>query len=223
MLGTAAYMSPEQARGIPVDKRADIWAFGCVVFEMLTARAPFPGATSTEVVAAILEREPDWPALPAQTPVTLRRLLKRCLHKDPAHRLHDIADARVELEEIATAPSETVAVPTATRRGRALMIAAAVTLIASLAAGALGWFLRPSSPAAEVRLEITTPPTSDASLAVSPDGLKVVFVARSGSTRSCGSARSTRRRRGRCPGRSGLPVRSGHRTAVRSGFLPARS
>ena len=100
VLGTAAYMAPEQAKGVPVDKRADIWAFGCVLFEMLTARAPFPGATSTEVVAAILEREPDWPALPAQTPVTLRRLLKRCLHKDPAHRLHDIADARIELEEI---------------------------------------------------------------------------------------------------------------------------
>ena len=179
VLGTAAYMAPEQAKGVPVDKRADIWAFGCVLFEMLTARAPFPGATSTEVVAAILEREPDWPALPAQTPVTLRRLLKRCLHKDPDHRLHDIADARIELEEIGTATSETAAGPTYSTRPR-LMTAAAVTLIASLAAGALGWFLRPSSPAAEVRLEITTPPTSDASLAVSPDGLKVVFVARSG-------------------------------------------
>ena len=149
VLGTAAYMAPEQAKGVPVDKRADIWAFGCVLFEMLTARAPFPGATSTEVVAAILEREPDWPALPAQTPVALRRLLKRCLHKDPDHRLHDIADARIELEEIGTATSETAAGPTHSTRPR-LMTAAAVTLIASLAAGALGWFLRPSSPASEV-------------------------------------------------------------------------
>ena len=221
VLGTAAYMAPEQAKGVPVDKRADIWAFGCVLFEMLTARAPFPGATSTEVVAAILEREPDWPALPAQTPVALRRLLKRCLHKDPDHRLHDIATRASSWKRWRRDVRDRRG-PTHSTRPR-LMTAAAVTLIASLAAGALGWFLRPSSPASRYRLEITTPPTNDASLACRPTASRWSSWPDQAMSRSCGSARSTRRRRDRCRGPSGLPVRSGHRTAVRSGFLPARS
>ena len=97
--GTAAYMSPEQARGKAVDKRTDIWAFGCVLYEMLTARPAFRGETSSDTIAAILEREPDWSALPAQTPVSIRRLLQRCLEKDPKRRLRDIGDARLEIEE----------------------------------------------------------------------------------------------------------------------------
>ena len=98
--GTAAYMSPEQARGKAVDKRTDIWAFGCVLYEMLTARPAFAGGeTVSDTIAAILEREPDWSALPAQTPVSIRRLLQRCLEKDPKRRLRDIGDARLEIEE----------------------------------------------------------------------------------------------------------------------------
>jgi Tol biopolymer transport system component/tRNA A-37 threonylcarbamoyl transferase component Bud32 len=97
--GTAAYMSPEQARGKAVDKRTDIWAFGCVLYEMLTARAAFPGQTLAVTIAGILEREPDTSALPAQTPVSIRRLLKRCFEKDPKRRLRDIGDARLEIEE----------------------------------------------------------------------------------------------------------------------------
>ena len=97
--GTAAYMSPEQARGKAVDKRTDIWAFGCVLYEMLTARPAFGGETVSDTIAAILEREPDWSALPAQTPVSIRRLLQRCLEKDPKRRLRDIGDARLEIEE----------------------------------------------------------------------------------------------------------------------------
>ena len=97
--GTAAYMSPEQARGKAVDKRTDIWAFGCVLYEMLTARPAFRGETVSDTIAAILEREPDWSALPAQTPVSIRRLLQRCLEKDPKRRLRDIGDARLEIEE----------------------------------------------------------------------------------------------------------------------------
>ena len=97
--GTAAYMSPEQARGKAVDKRTDIWAFGCVLYEMLTARPAFRGETVSDTIAAILEREPDWSALPAQTPPSIRRLLQRCLEKDPKRRLRDIGDARLEIEE----------------------------------------------------------------------------------------------------------------------------
>ncbi len=99
ILGTAAYMSPDQARGKPVDKRTDIWAFGCVLYEMLTGRVPFPGETISDTVAAILGREPDWRALPAATPARVRWLLRRCLEKDPKGRIHDIADARLEIDE----------------------------------------------------------------------------------------------------------------------------
>ena len=100
ILGTAAYMSPEQARGKPVDKRADIWAFGCVLYEMLTSRSAYAGDTISDTIARILEREPDWRALPAATPPTITRLLRRCLDKDPKRRLHDIADARIEIEDV---------------------------------------------------------------------------------------------------------------------------
>jgi eukaryotic-like serine/threonine-protein kinase len=99
ILGTAAYMSPEQARGLTVDKRTDIWAFGCVLYETLTARAVFAGETFSDTIAAILGHEPDWTALPAPTPASLRRLLQRCLHKDPKRRLRDIGDARADIDE----------------------------------------------------------------------------------------------------------------------------
>ena len=100
LLGTAAYMSPEQARGKPVDKRTDIWAFGCVLYEMLTGRSAFPGETISDTIASVLQREPEWAALPAETPAGIRRLLRRCLEKDPKNRLHDIADARIEVDDV---------------------------------------------------------------------------------------------------------------------------
>ena len=99
IVGTAAYMSPEQARGKPVDKRSDIWAFGCVLYEMLSGRRAFDGETATDVLAAIIDREPEWNALPSTVPSSVRRLLERCLEKDPKRRLRDIGDARVELEQ----------------------------------------------------------------------------------------------------------------------------
>ena len=99
LIGTAAYMSPEQARGKPVDKRSDIWAFGCVLYEMLSGRRPFVGETTTDVLAAIVDREPEWTALPATVPSSVRHVLERCLEKDPKRRLRDIGDARVELED----------------------------------------------------------------------------------------------------------------------------
>jgi serine/threonine protein kinase len=100
ILGTVAYMSPEQARGQAVDRRTDIWAFGCVLFEMLTGQPAFGGPTMTDVLAAILERDPDWSALPSATPLIIRRLLERCLEKDVKKRLRDIGDARIEFEEV---------------------------------------------------------------------------------------------------------------------------
>jgi eukaryotic-like serine/threonine-protein kinase len=99
LLGTAAYMSPEQARRQAVDKRADIWAFGCVLYEMLTGRAAFSASTVSDTLAAILDRDPDWTALPNTIPAAIHRLLRRCLEKDATLRLHDIADARIEIDE----------------------------------------------------------------------------------------------------------------------------
>ena len=98
MLGTAPYMSPEQARGKTVDKRTDIWAFGCVLYEMLTGRATFAGDTVADTLAAIVERDPVWTALPATIPSSIRQLLVRCVEKNPNRRLHDIADARIEID-----------------------------------------------------------------------------------------------------------------------------
>ena len=100
VMGTAAYMSPEQARGQSVDRRTDIWAFGCVLYEMLTGRVTFAGDTASDSMAKILEREPDWSALPAGTPAPVRRLLLRCLTKDPKRRLRDIGDVRLEIDAI---------------------------------------------------------------------------------------------------------------------------
>src|SRR3990172_13221671 len=122
ILGTAAYMSPEQARGKTLDKRTDVWSFGCCLFEALTGRAPFLGETVSDTLAKILETEPSWKALPGRTPSRIRELLARCLTKDPGMRLHDIADARVEivkaLAEPATSPRED-----STRDKRALIAA----------------------------------------------------------------------------------------------------
>ncbi len=117
VLGTAPYMSPEQARGKFVDKRTDIWAFGCVLYEMLAGRRAFPGETSSDTIAAILEREPDWSALPASTPLAVRRLLQRCLEKDPKRRLRDIADARADLDQRRSRSAADLRIPAVARVG----------------------------------------------------------------------------------------------------------
>ena len=134
ILGTAAYMSPEQARGLPVDKRTDIWAFGCVLFEMLTGTPAFARETATDTMAAVVSGDPPWTSLPPETPANIRRLLARCLEKDARRRLHDIADARIEIEDAMAAPAEPA--PVAPRRwsGVALSalwlgVAAAVVLL----------------------------------------------------------------------------------------------
>jgi len=127
-------MSPEQARGAAVDERTDIWAFGCVLFEMLTGKKPFDGETLTDTVAAIVKNEPDWRALPAGTPASLQSLIARCLSKDPAQRLHDIADGRLQIEEVLNDPvsSAAVAVPARNHREWAAWIAAVLFLGATL-------------------------------------------------------------------------------------------
>jgi eukaryotic-like serine/threonine-protein kinase len=106
LLGTAPYMSPEQARGKAVDKRTDIWAFGCVLYEMLTGHRAFGGDTTSDTIAAILEREPDWSALPPITPPQLRRLIECCLEKDPKERRRDIGDVRIDLDTLRVQPSD---------------------------------------------------------------------------------------------------------------------
>jgi Tol biopolymer transport system component len=137
--GTPAYMSPEQARGKPVDKRTDIWAFGAVLYEMLTARSVFGRETTSDTIAAVLERDPDWSPLPAETPAGIRRLLERCLEKDPRSRLRDIGDARLEIQEALgrAGPDR----PKAPAR-RTLRATAAVVLVAL--AGAAAWEMRRS-------------------------------------------------------------------------------
>ena len=136
ILGTAAYMSPEQARGKAVDRRADIWAFGVVLFEMLTGRKLFEGETVSDVLAAVLTREPQWAALPPRHPGRVRRLLERCLERDPKLRLRDIGEARVGLlpERLTEAPSSTT---TALTRGQWLLRAAPWLLALGLGAAAL--------------------------------------------------------------------------------------
>ena len=184
MLGTAAYMSPEQARGKAVDKRADIWAFGCVLYEMLTGRRTFAGDEVSDVLASVLAREPDLAALPVTAPPSIRRLLRRCLQKDRNERLRDIGDARSEIRDaLANADPEVaiVPVPGSDRRSRERLawIAALAALTLALAASLI-FASRPSPAASELRLEITTQPTTDpASLAISPDGQTLAFVATS--------------------------------------------
>ena len=185
ILGTATYMSPEQARGKPVDKRTDIWAFGCILYEMLTGRLAFGGATVSDTIGAILEREPAWEALPPSTPRGIRQLLHRCLDKDLTRRLRDIGDARIEIIEIGETQQSSRggkadnSIETGAGSGRIERIAwtSALALVAVVAGVFGAQALRPGPIPAEIRLEINTPPSRAPWLALSPDGLKIVYVA----------------------------------------------
>ena len=189
ILGTAAYMSPEQARGTAVDKRADVWAFGVVLYEMLTAKRLFTGATVSDTIAAVLKAEPDWTTLPTDTPPAIRRLLRRCLEKDRKRRLTDAGAARLEIDDALTAsptadgPSAAGApTTTASSRGRLPLLAAlavAAALIAAMATPTLRYLRQTPPPVPpESRLEIVTPATSQPeSFALSPDGRQIVFAA----------------------------------------------
>jgi serine/threonine protein kinase/Tol biopolymer transport system component len=183
ILGTAAYMSPEQARGSAVDKRSDIWAFGVVVYEMLTGRALFAGETVSDTLAAVLKSDPDWNALPAGPPASIRRLLRRCLERDRKRRLHDIGDARIEIEE-ALAEPQAPAAPAPTKQQRLGWIAAAALLLSVFGIWQL-WragHLPKNDPV--IRFHIPMPSGGrfvpegafGGGLAVSPDGRTVAFV-----------------------------------------------
>jgi Tol biopolymer transport system component len=135
VIGTAAYMSPEQARGQSIDKRTDIWAFGCVLYEMLTGRRAFAGGTKSDTIAAILHRDPDWSVLPASLPPDIARLLRRCLEKDLARRLRDIGDTRADLDESVGGGAATASTPTSPLRRSAWMVwlpTAAAAIMATL-------------------------------------------------------------------------------------------
>jgi Tol biopolymer transport system component len=180
ILGTAAYMAPEQARGKSADKRADMWAFACVLFEMLTGRRAFPGDEVSDTLAAVIRGEPDWHTLTDETPAPIRRLLRRCLVKDPKGRVADASIARIEIDEALNGATDVPTTATAVQRRERFVWASAVMVVAALAAAALVWSLRAAQPAGEIRLDIATPPTADpGSLAISPDGRRIVFVATS--------------------------------------------
>ena len=148
IMGTAAYMSPEQARGRTVDRRTDVWAFGCVLFEMLGARAPFQGEDIAETIGAIIHKEPPWTSLPATTPAIVRTVLARCLEKDPKQRFHDIGDVQLALSGAFQAPVTPGAIGAAgdadagsrtTRPASRVWQAAAALLALTTVAGATAW------------------------------------------------------------------------------------
>ncbi len=178
LLGTAAYMSPEQARGKPVDKRSDIWAFGCVLYEMLTGKQAFGGETVTDSLAAIVKNEPDWSALPESTPPQVRRLLQRCLEKDPKRRLRDIGEARILLDEPAPAITpQPASIPHPPAPIPRMPWAVAAAAAAAAAVGFWGWLGAPEPAARPVmRLTAALPSTTGARwLAVSRDGTRLAF------------------------------------------------
>jgi serine/threonine protein kinase len=173
ILGTAAYMSPEQARGLAVDRRADIWAFGCVLYECLTGASPFAGASISDVIAHVLEREPDWNALPLSSPRPLVRLIQRCLQKDTKKRLRDIADARVDLDEALIPPATTLVAATS---GWSLPWAVVVAAAATIAAA---WWLfstrEPIGPHLSRAIRLTNSAAHEFSPAISPDNKWVAY------------------------------------------------
>ena len=175
ILGTAGYMSPEQARGRSADKRSDIWAFGAVVWEMLTGRQLFGGETVTEVIAAVIKDAPDFNALPANTPTGLRRLLERCLERDPKLRLRDIGEARIALTR-ADEPRDVISSPAARSAGRVLLLALGALGVAA-AAGLAGWILKPGAPAAPVRrFDLPQTVADNRSAAFAPDGNRIAYI-----------------------------------------------
>jgi Tol biopolymer transport system component len=180
IIGTAAYMSPEQAKGKPADKRCDIWAFGCVLFEMLTGTRAFEGDDVAETLAAVLRAEPNWATLPADTPPSVRRLLRRALEKDRQSRLPDIAMARLEIDEAGNegAAHETRNAKQSFRVGR--IVWASAIVLAAAAAGVAGWFWKSTGRGGSdtpIRVELNMPVTGHPEgFALSPDGRSIVAV-----------------------------------------------
>jgi eukaryotic-like serine/threonine-protein kinase len=186
LLGTAAYMSPEQAKGRQVDRRADIWAFGCVVYEMLTGKMAFQGDSVADTLAAVIKQDPDWSRLPAATPLGVRQLLQRCLKKDAKQRLQAIGDARLALEEVLTGTPDAAPLPagevvSVSYWHRALPWALSGALAVALAAGALmvRFDPEPRAPAEAMRFQVRPAAmlANGGAFALSPDGRQLAFVA----------------------------------------------
>jgi serine/threonine-protein kinase len=183
ILGTAPYMSPEQACGKPLDARTDIWSFGCVLYEMLTGVRVFDGTTMTEVLAGILEREPDWrPLARVAVPENIKQLVRRCLQKAPRARLHSIGDARIELEETLAGRLPAASAPPPARSWLTVPLVLAALFLAAIGTAAWMWGRAPSTPPASVvRLTIDVPqdqafnPTWNSQVAFSPDGETLAF------------------------------------------------
>jgi eukaryotic-like serine/threonine-protein kinase len=182
-VGTAPYLSPEQAKAKELDTRTDIWAFGCLLYEMLTGRRPFAGSTLTEVLAGVLERDPDWTALPPDTPHRLLLLLKRCLRKEPVNRLRDIGDARIELQDVLSGAADEPGGAPDRRLSRRTALAAlggAVAGVGVTSAFAIARY-KGALPRRLTQIAIATPepnifiPSFNRRVAISPDGGRVVF------------------------------------------------
>jgi len=190
ILGTAAYMSPEQARGRPADKRSDVWAFGCVLYEMLTAKRAFDGEVASDTLASVLKGQPDWTHLPAETPAAIRRLLRRTLEKDSRRRLSDMADARLEIDDALGPPGTDISRETIQPGGAARGDRALPWTIAALLAGALivtialwrPWRTPPSTVSQYLSVELGSDGSLGGSsvratpLALSPDGSMLAFI-----------------------------------------------
>ena len=190
IMGTAPYMSPEQARGHPVDKRSDIWSFGCVLYEMLVGKRTFDGETVGDTLAAIIRAEPDWRLLPENTPAIIQHVLRRCLEKDPSLRLHDIADARIEIVNTIVDPDSGItltagsgeAVRPSLRRYFPTPIGVGLGIAVVAAATVLTWTLTyrdPQPPAPPMHLEVRL---SDGhrEAVLSPDGTQIAYVVGTG-------------------------------------------
>jgi eukaryotic-like serine/threonine-protein kinase len=185
VLGTAAYMSPEQAKGREADRRSDVWAFGCVLFEMLTGTRSFAGDDVSDTLVSVLRDEPTWSALPDGTPPAIRRLLRRCLEKDRARRLGDFHDARLDIDDARDEPRDAIPVggAPASRRYERIAWLSGLVLVSVVAVVGVRWrpvAVAPNTALREMYVQIAAPPTSEpASLAVSPDGQTLTFVATS--------------------------------------------
>jgi hypothetical protein len=186
LLGTAAYMSPEQAKGRPADKRSDIWAFGCVLYEMLTGKRPFEGEDVSDTLANVLKTEPDWSALPSEIPPAMRTLLQSCLTKDRQRRVADISTALFVLDKGASLapPAGTVSAAPLPRRllWRRITALTAGAVVVAVLGGALVWFATRPAPPSVVRMPVTTSGStalaqsgSDRDVAMTPDGSRVVY------------------------------------------------
>jgi len=179
LLGTAAYMSPEQARGENADRRADIWAFGTVLMEMLSGQKVFPGKTASDSLAGILAREPEWNRLPSELPASIRRLLERCLEKEVSERLQAVGEARIAIERYLADPdaeAEATAAETVRAPGRSRLTLSATAVLAALAGGVAMWLATPEQPRPRVRKLHVPVESGLRSPTLSPDGTILAYV-----------------------------------------------